>query len=106
RDGDYRRSYHDVLRVWVPLPLGEYHLEDGLPVAGVHVDVELVHRPQGRDYPALEREHERDEGHRPLASALRVGVEDRRLGSLEADEELEPRLGYAARIVEPYRARS
>src|SRR5580698_8564718 len=30
RDGDYRRRYHDVLRVGVLLPLGEYHLEDRL----------------------------------------------------------------------------
>src|SRR5712664_225785 len=81
RNGDDRRRYHDVLRAGVPLPLREYHLEDGLPVAGVHVDVELVHRSQGGDYPALQREHESHERYRPLSSALSVGVEDRRLGT-------------------------
>src|SRR2546427_12862948 len=59
RDGYDRRRYHDVLRVGVPLALGEYHLEDRLPVARVHMDVELVHRAQGGNYPALQRQHER-----------------------------------------------
>src|ERR1700677_3166117 len=54
----YRGRDDYVLRVAVLPRPREYHLEDRLPVLRVHVDVELVHRPERRDDPALEGEDE------------------------------------------------
>src|SRR5208337_3300670 len=74
KDGEDRRSDHQVLGCFALLHLREDHLEHRLPVLGVHVNVELVHRPHRRDYPPLKGEYEGHQGDRSLAAALGEGV--------------------------------